>query len=211
MRRKKQSIKLQYRFAIAGILLTIGFITGTLVDPNNVRNIILLFNSETPSTSRDHDAILIGTSEINLCFTPPSKCSLFIAEHILAAKESIYLQAYGITSDKIVDELIKAHKRGVKVKALLDKSNVNSKYSKMKQMLDSGIEVSIDRVPGIAHNKIMIIDKSKVITGSFNFTKNADTRNTENVIIVNNEELATRYLQNWLFRKSIIDQSVPAS
>lgn len=89
MRRKKQSIKLQYRFAIAGILLTIGFVTGTLVNPNNIKNIVSLFDSETPSTSRDHDAILIGTSEINLCFTPPSKCSLFIAEHILGLLQDV--------------------------------------------------------------------------------------------------------------------------
>ena len=130
---------------------------------------------------------------------------------ILPAKESIYLQAYGITSSEIVDELIKAHNRGVKVRALLDKSNLTDKYSKMKQMLDSGIDVSIDKVLGIAHNKVLILDQSKVITGSFNFTKSANTRNTENVIIVNDKEIARKYLQNWFSRKSKNEDSVPQS
>ena len=66
---------------------------------------------------------------------------------------------------------------------------------------EAGIEVDIDNVSGIAHNKIIIIDKQKVITGSFNFTTSADIRNTENVIIVNNSELAKKYIQNWFARK----------
>ena len=133
---------------------------------------------------------------------------MVIARRISAAKESIYLQAYGITSSEIVDELIKAHNRGVKVRALLDKSNLTDKYSKMKQMLDSGIDVSIDKVSGIAHNKVLILDQSKVITGSFNFTKSANTRNTENIIVVNDKEIARKYLQNWFSRKSKNEDSV---
>ena len=209
----KSKLAKQYKlfFNIIAVSLAIGFIVGISFNPDNISNIGLFSDSEKISSTTKNDPILVGSSEIELCFTPPLGCSLVIARHISAAKESIYLQAYGITSSEIVDELIKAHNRGVKVRALLDRSNLTDKYSKMKQMLDSGIEVSIDKVSGIAHNKLMVIDQSKVITGSFNFTKSVDTRNTENVIIVNDKTVATRYLHNWLSRKSKNEGSVPQS
>lgn len=139
---------------------------------------------------------------LELCFTPPSGCSAVIEKQISKALFSIYVQAYGMTSPTIVDALIKAHERGVKVRILLDKSNLKDKWSKRSLLVDAGVDVGIDKVSGIAHNKVMIIDEQKVITGSFNFTKAADSRNAENVIIINDKSVANEYLQNWLKRKS---------
>ena len=55
----------------------------------------------------------------------------------------------------------------------------------------------IDSRHAIAHNKIMIIDKETVITGSFNFTKAAEEKNAENLLIMKNKELAKVYIENW--------------
>ncbi len=139
---------------------------------------------------------------IELCFTPPSGCSEVIEREISKAVSSIYVQAYGMTSPTIADALIKAHERGVKVRILLDKSNLKDKWSKRSVLVDSGVDVGIDEVSGIAHNKVMIIDEETVITGSYNFTRAAENRNTENVIIINDKSVANEYLQNWLKRKS---------
>ena len=65
-----------------------------------------------------------------------------------------------------------------------------------------GTEVNIDKLPGIAHNKVIIIDQQKIITGSFNFTRSADTRNAENIIVIDDKIVADRYVQNWLLRSS---------
>jgi len=199
MTKPKDAVKRKYQqlFNVIITSLLIGFVSGLAVNENNIQD---LFGKKEPATSSS-DPVLIGTSEIDLCFTPPSGCSKIIADLISKANESIYVQAYGITSTEIVDELIYAHARGVKVRVLLDKSNLQDRYSKMKLLQEAGIDVSIDKVAGIAHNKVIIIDLQKVITGSFNFTKSADSRNTENVIMVNDKEIAGRYLQNWLSRK----------
>ena len=61
---------------------------------------------------------------------------------------------------------------------------------------------AFDKMPGIAHNKVIIIDKRKIITGSFNFTNAADTRNAENVLLIEDVNIAQIYLQNWLSRKA---------
>ncbi len=142
------------------------------------------------------------TDNLNVCFTPPSGCGSLIAKEISKAKDSIYIQAFGLTSQKIVDQLIKAKQNGIEIRVLLDRSNLHDRYSKMHELKRAGIDVSIDKVPGIAHNKIMIIDKSKVITGSFNFTNAADNRNAENVLLIENSDIAETYLQSWLSRRA---------
>ena len=74
------------------------------------------------------------------------KCTPLILKEIALAKDTIYVQAYGMSSPPIVEALIDAHKRGVKVNILLDKSNLKDSWSKMQELVDSGIEVNIDSV-----------------------------------------------------------------
>lgn len=90
-----------------------------------------------------------------------------------------------------------AHKRGVKVEAILDKSNKTGKYSSADFLAHAGILTLIDAAHTIAHNKIMIIDGETVITGSFNFTKAAEEKNAENLLIVRDNDLTERYIENW--------------
>jgi len=137
---------------------------------------------------------------VNVCFTPPSGCSELIAREISHASSDIYIQAYGFTSQKIVNQILAAHNKGVKVNVMLDKSNLTDRYSKITQLIDAGIQVKVDKLSGIAHNKIIIIDKAKVITGSFNFTNNADQKNAENVLLIQDANLAATYLKNWYAR-----------
>ncbi|HCA81727.1 MAG TPA: phospholipase D family protein, partial [Bacteroidetes bacterium] len=61
----------------------------------------------------------------------------------------------------------------------------------------AGISVFIDHVHAIAHNKVMIIDNESIITGSFNFSKAAEERNAENILIIQNKQLAAKFLENW--------------
>lgn len=90
-----------------------------------------------------------------------------------------------------------AHKRGVKVEVILDKSQRTDEYSSATFLSNAGIPVKIDAQHAIAHNKIMIIDGETVITGSFNFTKAAEENNAENLLIVQDKKLAERYIKNW--------------
>jgi phosphatidylserine/phosphatidylglycerophosphate/cardiolipin synthase-like enzyme len=82
-------------------------------------------------------------------------------------------------------------------KKILDKSNRSQRYSAADFTHNMGIPTYIDAEHAIAHNKIMIIDKGTVITGSFNFTKSAEEKNAENLLILKNKELARVYSDNW--------------
>lgn len=182
---RKKSLRVKVGLPWLIMMLLIGFLFGNYFEQDS------RYSFNTSQTAIDNE------NQIELCFTPPSGCGTLIAQEIARAKESIYVQAYGLTSGIIVNQLIQAKHRGVKVQVLLDKSNVSDKWSKMMDLVNANVSVRIDKVSGIAHNKVIIIDGQKVITGSFNFTNAADKRNAENVIIINNKSVAKEYLNNW--------------
>jgi phospholipase D len=121
----------------------------------------------------------------------------YLISLINAAKNNILVQAYSFTSKNITDSLIQAHRRGVKVSVLIDRTSITSRGSEIPALKDAGISVSVCKVPGIAHNKVLIIDEQIIVTGSYNFTNAAETRNAENLLILNNKDLAKKYITNW--------------
>jgi hypothetical protein len=104
-----------------------------------------------------------GTS---VCFTPGGHCTDLIINAIGGAQTSMLVQAYSFTSAPIAKALLDAHKRGVPVQVILDKSQRTEKYSSADFLANQGVPTTIDAVHTIAHNKI-IIDGETVITGSF--------------------------------------------
>lgn len=130
-------------------------------------------------------------------FSPQGGATDAIVATLNKAQKSIYLQAYSFTSAPIAKALLAAKKRGVKVEAILDKSNKTAKYSAADFLLHAGIPTYIDSAHKIAHNKVMIVDEEIVITGSFNFTKAAENDNAENLLIIRDPSLAAKYLANW--------------
>jgi len=83
------------------------------------------------------------------------------------------------------------------MEVILDKSQKTQKYSSATFLYNQGIPVKIDAQHAIAHNKVMIIDGETVITGSFNFTKAAEEKNAENLLVIHDKKLAERYTKNW--------------
>jgi phosphatidylserine/phosphatidylglycerophosphate/cardiolipin synthase-like enzyme len=140
-----------------------------------------------------------------VCFSPKGGCTEAIVNEISHAKSEIYVQAYSFTSVSIAKALVDAHKRGIKVEAILDKSQKKERYTSATFLANSGIPTYIDSKHAIAHNKIMVIDKETVITGSFNFTKAAEEKNAENLLILKNKEMASQYLMNWSKHKNHSD------
>lgn len=140
---------------------------------------------------------------IQVCFTPGQNCTEEITGVIDAAKKSIFVQAYSFTSAPIAAHLAAAKKRGVNVNVILDKSQKTQRYSASRFLVNQHIPCWIDYKPAIAHNKIMIIDEKEVITGSFNFTKAAQNKNAENLLIIRDPALANLYLKNWQHRQAV--------
>jgi phosphatidylserine/phosphatidylglycerophosphate/cardiolipin synthase-like enzyme len=157
--------------------------------------LLVLFPISSPCLAESLS--LPQNTPVKVYFSPKGGCTEAIISEIGQAKTEILVQAYSFTSAPIAKALLYAHKRGAKVQSILDKSQKSQKYTSATFLVNSGIPTYIDDKHAIAHNKIMIIDKGTVITGSFNFTKAAEEKNAENVLIIKDKALAKIYLENW--------------
>jgi phosphatidylserine/phosphatidylglycerophosphate/cardiolipin synthase-like enzyme len=131
------------------------------------------------------------------CFSPGENCEAIIVSAIERARKEILVQAYSFTSSSIADALVNAKNRGVDTRVLYDSSASKDKHSLIPSLIKKGIPCLIDKVSGLAHNKIMVIDHRTVITGSYNWTKAARDRNSENVLLIRNADLAKEYESQW--------------
>ena len=152
-----------------------------------------------------------STGSVDVAFSPAGGITNMIVSELAKANKSIQIQAYSFTSPEIIKALIDAKKRGVDVRIIIDKSNVagedkdSPRSQKEKDLLrsivDNGIPLKVDSDFQIAHSKIMIVDSTDVITGSFNFSYSAEHNNAENCLILHgNKQLAEEYMQNWQWR-----------
>ena len=137
------------------------------------------------------------TSTWEVYFSPHGGCTEAVIKELDKAESSVLVQAYSFTSAPIAKALLDAHKRGVKIEVILDKSQRTEKYSSATFLYNQGIPVKIDAQHAIAHNKVMIIDEETVITGPFNFTKAAEENNAENLLVIRDRKLAEQYIKYW--------------
>ncbi len=106
------------------------------------------------------------------------------------SEKSFYGAFYDISSNRIVDAMVKACKRGVDINLVTEKDNAGRPA--LKKLLNAGILVVTDERKGLMHNKFAIIDDSIVWTGSFNLTRNGSLNNN-NAIVIGSRELASIY------------------
>jgi cardiolipin synthase len=132
---------------------------------------------------------------------------------ISQAKKSICVVMYLISFNKedkkqkvtqLMDELVKAKRRGVEIKVILDyqkdgyKTNASEDNLEAFNFLkDIGVEVYFDSVGSYTHTKAIVIDKRMVISGSHNWTDAALTRNNEVSFLIDSPKLAKQLLDEF--------------
>jgi phosphatidylserine/phosphatidylglycerophosphate/cardiolipin synthase-like enzyme len=144
---------------------------------------------ETP-----HPRLLIEGAEVEMYFSPDDGVQARFVELVNAAEQSIYFMAFSFTSDPIGEAVRERAAAGVTVAGVMDedqvKSNIGTEFDAFKQ---AGLDVYLDGIEGQMHHKIMIIDGKTVIFGSYNFTKSAETRNDENLMVIHSQPVAAQF------------------
>lgn len=162
--------------------------------------LLLLLGSGAPLRAEEtHPA----RGQITVAFSPWDDAETLLLKTLSDARRSIHVQAYLLTSQNIADGLIQARQRGVQVWVLADAQQAeNSDLSQIPRLAQAGVSVALETRYNIAHNKVMLVDAESddcaVITGSYNFTQSARTRNAENLLVIKGDsQLAAAYLANW--------------
>jgi phosphatidylserine/phosphatidylglycerophosphate/cardiolipin synthase-like enzyme len=174
-----------------------------IMKKNSILYFMLLLCSSGCNNAILPQAPLPAAGTMLVYFSPHGGATEAIVQEINGAKRDILVQAYSFTSQPIAKSLLEAKKRGVAVEVVLDKSQRTEKYSAADFTRNAGIPTYIDGTHAIAHNKIMIIDERTILTGSFNFTRAAEERNAENLLVIkDNAVLVKKYIANFKTHKS---------
>ena len=135
-----------------------------------------------------------------------------LIELINGATSTIDVAMYSFTDDELGDAVVEAYQeRGLDVRILLDGSQRDGSQGKeWPKLAAAGISILVEDVPGSLHHKVVVIDEKLVITGSYNWTPNADENNFENVVFIRCEEIAQRYKAEFLRIWNVLSGSIPA-
>jgi len=144
-----------------------------------------------------------ATGTVEVFFSPNGGAEAAIIREVDRAKTEILIQAYTFTDKRLAGAITAAKRRGVHVEAILDKGNAAGKYSVATYLKNAGVPVLIDNSVPLAHSKNIIIDRQTVITGSYNYTRQAE-RNTESLLVLKgNPALTESYTGNYARRKAL--------
>jgi phosphatidylserine/phosphatidylglycerophosphate/cardiolipin synthase-like enzyme len=143
---------------------------------------------------------------VDACFTPDGKCIIAIVGEIAKARSTVRLQAYTFRSQAIADALLAAFKRGVKVEAIVDKSERSEGFPPAALLSVSGVPVFVDGRHATTRTHMIIVDGTTVITGSASFTGAIAETESADVVIIRSREIATMYDNSWKLHREHAEQ-----
>ncbi len=152
-----------------------------------------MFGQGAPRTSAPPKATL-GSIPVMAMFSPSDGVQAKILDELSRAETSVDVMAFSFTSKEIAAKLRSLAASGVRVRCLFDGSQAENPYSKDESLKKAGAKVRISaNHSGRMHHKVIVIDGATVITGSYNFSGNAEMHNDENVLVLNSKAVAGKY------------------
>jgi phosphatidylserine/phosphatidylglycerophosphate/cardiolipin synthase-like enzyme len=137
--------------------------------------------------------VMLGGVRIESYFAPEDAVMPAIIEVVQGAQQSISFMAFSFTDYDLAKAMLDRREAGVQVAGIFEQRGANTEYSECNTLLDAGAEVRLDGNPRTFHHKVIIVDDSIVVIGSFNYSTNAAESNDENLIIVHDPEVAAAY------------------
>lgn len=141
-----------------------------------------------------YPAVRIDGVDVEVYFSPDDHAADHVIRVIKSAEESIDFLAYTLTHDAIAEALLARSGKGVNVRGVLEAGQVSAAGGDYSRLVEAGLDIRLDTSPGRMHHKVIIIDGETVVTGSFNFTRNAEQDNDENVLILHDVDLTQQFL-----------------
>lgn len=154
------------------------------------------FGPTSPSTV-DHQSLTIEGTFIQVLFAAEDEVISHLVPLIENAQSSIRFMAFAFTHDDLGAAVLAQAEAGIDVQGIFETRASETEYSEMRALYCANVPVRQDGNPRTFHHKVFVIDDKIVITGSLNFSENANDSNDENVIILNHSDIAAQYLQEF--------------
>ncbi len=146
-------------------------------------------------------AFTINETVVENYFSPDDGVAAHILDALNAARSSIYFMAFSFTRADFADALIERANAGVTVQGVFETRQIaaggDTAWNALTAAGLANLRVRQDGNPYVLHSKVFIIDQQIVVTGSYNFSRNAEENNDENVLILHSPEIAGAYFAEW--------------
>ena len=155
------------------------------------------FGPKSPSQLAEQSVVVNGTP-IQVIFTSEDPAlETAIIPLVNGATSSIRFLAFSFTDYPLANAMIQRMQQGVDVAGVMDKTQAGGQGAELGTLFCAGVPVRHDGNKQFMHNKVIVIDERYVITGSLNFSTSAEESNDENVIIIDNPDIARLYMQDF--------------
>ena len=135
---------------------------------------------------------------VEVYFAPDDHPIGRVREVVGQAQQQVLFMVFSFTDDDLAADLIRLYNQGVEVRGVFEEQQVAySQGNEYPHFKEAGVPVRLDGNPHNLHHKVIIVDGRWVITGSYNFTRSAEERNDENLLIFDSPELAQAYQQEF--------------
>ena len=156
----------------------------------------LIFGEKSPKTKAASAIKLKDGTTVYIRFAPEDGIDDMIESLIAAADKSVYMLAYSFASRDIAERLQAADEDGMDVIVICEDSKAYTDGGgQCGPLSEAGLAVYVDgSSDALMHEKVIILDNSVVIAGSYNFTRSADKRNDEQVLVIQSPKVAAAFL-----------------
>lgn len=138
--------------------------------------------------------IRLGPSVLSVYFSPADNIiNTVLIPAINKAVKYIYIPIFAITDKPFADALIRAKRRGVDVRVIVDATNAKNTPSQHRYLRQNGVLAKTENYAGKLHSKSIIIDDTCTIIGSMNFSKSGNTKNDENMVLLKDTTITRFY------------------
>ncbi|NLI75997.1 MAG: hypothetical protein GX442_06075 [Candidatus Riflebacteria bacterium] len=126
-------------------------------------------------------------------FSPGEACRQAVIRRLGEARRTADICVFTISDDPVSAAVLAAHRRGVALRVITDDTKVGDRGSDIGAMQAAGIPVVIDDPEAHMHHKFALFDGLWLITGSYNWTRQAALTNDENLVETNDPALLREF------------------
>lgn len=130
--------------------------------------------------------IKIGQATVRVFFSPRGGGRDAVVAKLKEAKSRIRFMTFSLTDIETGDTIIQKAKSGVAVDGIFDRWLAAGQYSLFNKFKEAKLEVRKDGNEALMHHKVILIDNDTLITGSYNYSQNAEANNNEAFLIIEN-------------------------